>query len=84
MANGVGTARPATGRSTWLAAGAAFAVLWLLLAGNEMRYRTCITEATAKFPAVAVSAQTGAQTGPLKLSYDRERRAAVDDCSRFF
>ena len=42
-----------------------------------------IAKAEAKFPAVAVSAFTGRGTGPVKVSFVRERAAAVDDCGRF-
>ena len=59
----------------------ALSLLWI---GGEMRYRNCVDAAEARFPAVAVSAFFGKQTGPTKVSFVKERARALDDCSRFF
>lgn len=40
-------------------------------------------KAEAKFPAVPVSAFSGKQTGPLKVSFVSERAKAVDECGLF-
>ena len=65
-----------------IAAGAtvviAVALLWL---AGEAHFRGCVDEAAARYPPIAVSAFSGAQTGPLKVAYDRERAEALDDCS---
>jgi hypothetical protein len=53
-----------------------------ILALGEMRLRTCIQRAEARYPAVPVSAFTGQDTGPVKVSYVRERADAVDECGR--
>lgn len=45
--------------------------------------RACIEAAVAKYPPVGVSAfvtRDRANTGPIKLSYIRERARAVDRC----
>ena len=49
----------------------------------QARTRTCISEAEARYPAVPVSAFSGEQTGPLKVSFVAERQRAVDDCGLF-
>jgi hypothetical protein len=46
----------------------------------DMRKRTCIEQAEAEFPAVPVSAFSGRETGPVKVSFIKERQEAVDDC----
>jgi hypothetical protein len=65
-----------------IAAGAtvviAVALLWL---AGEAHFRGCVDEAAARYPPIAVSAFSGAQTGPLKVAYDRERAEALDGCS---
>jgi hypothetical protein len=46
--------------------------------------RACIEAAAAKYPAVGVSAFVTASrrdTGPIKLSFEKERRRAVDACN---
>ncbi len=48
----------------------------------EARYRSCLTAAEAKYPAVAVSAFNTRSTGPVKVSFVEERQRAVDDCGR--
>jgi hypothetical protein len=58
-------------------------VLSLVGLALEARYRSCIAAAEARYPAVAVSAFTTRQTGPVKVSFVRERQRAVDDCGRF-
>ena len=55
--------------------------LWRI--AGETDERTCIEAAEAKVPAVPVSAfvtRDRSATGPLKLSYIRERTRAVDAC----
>ena len=61
-----------------LAAGA----VGLLWGASEAHFRGCIEETAARYPPIAVSAFSGEQTGPLKVAYDRERTAALDDCNR--
>lgn len=56
-------------------------VLAMWMAG-ESHYRSCVQATEAKFPAVPVSAASGRQTGPLKLSFVKERTAAVEGCGR--
>ena len=46
--------------------------------------RACIEAAAAKYPAVGVSAfvtSSRRDTGPIKLSFEKERRRAVDACN---
>jgi hypothetical protein len=57
----------------------ALALLW---GAGEAHYRGCIEEVSARYPPIAVSAFSGEQTGPLKVAYDRQRAAALGDCSR--
>ena len=55
--------------------------LWRL--ASETGERACIEAAQARYPAVSVSAfvtRDRSATGPLKLSYIRERTRAVDAC----
>lgn len=55
--------------------------LWRL--AGETGERACIEAAEAKYPAVPVSAfvtRDRSATGPLKLSFVRERTRAVDAC----
>ncbi|MFN8131537.1 MAG: hypothetical protein U0R70_08315 [Solirubrobacteraceae bacterium] len=54
-------------------------IAWLAM---ESHYRSCVAAAEAKYPAVPVSAFTGRQTGPLKVSFVSQRQQAVGDCSR--
>jgi hypothetical protein len=54
-----------------IVAGVVF-VLAAFLAVGEMRKRTCIEEAAAKYPAVAVSAFSGRATGSLKVSFGKQ------------
>jgi hypothetical protein len=61
---------------------AAVVALALLWSAAESHYRSCVTAAQARFPATPVSAASGRETGPLKLSFVEERQDAVDDCSR--
>jgi hypothetical protein len=76
-----------TGRRLVLSAGvaafalvvAAFALVW---SASEAHYRGCVEQIAARYPPIAVSAFSGAQTGPLKVAYDKERSAALDGCSR--
>ena len=64
---------------------AAAVVLFCALAFlGEARYRSCIARAQAEFPAIPVSALTGEETGPLKVSFVTERADALDDCGRWF
>jgi hypothetical protein len=57
-------------------------VLAAILAVGEMRYQTCIKKAEAEFPAVPVSAFNGRTTGPVKVSFVKERADAVKGCGR--
>jgi hypothetical protein len=59
---------------------AAVLALSAIRAVGEVSERTCIEEAEAKFPAVPVSAFSGRETGPVKVSFIEERREAVEDC----
>ena len=55
--------------------------LWRI--AGETSDRACIEAAQAKYPAVSVSAfvtRNRADSGPLKLSFVRERQRAVDAC----
>jgi archaellum component FlaF (FlaF/FlaG flagellin family) len=54
------------------------AVLW---GASESHYSSCVAAAQARYPAVPVSALTTKVTGPLKLSFVKERQKAVGDCS---
>lgn len=50
---------------------------------NETGQRACIEAANAKYPPVGVSAfvtRDRRDTGPIKLSYVRERAREVDRC----
>jgi hypothetical protein len=51
-----------------------------ILAVREVGKQTCIEKAEARFPAVPVSAFSGRQTGPVKVSFIEERQEAVEDC----
>ena len=72
------------GRASRVLAPTALVVLILtaILLVGESRYRSCIARAEAEFPAVPVSAFTGNQTGPLKVSFVEERAQALEDCGR--
>lgn len=72
------------GRASRVLALTALVVLILaaILLVGESRYRSCIAHAEAEFPAVPVSAFTGNQTGPLKVSFVEERAQALEDCGR--
>ena len=59
---------------------AAVSLFWI---AAETHYGACVDAQVAKYPAIPVSAIDGDQTGPLKLSYDAERREAVEGCKRF-
>lgn len=59
----------------------ALSVLWM---ASESHYRSCVAKVNSKYPAVAVSAFNGRQTGPLKVSFTLERQRAVGDCSHLF
>jgi cytochrome oxidase assembly protein ShyY1 len=55
--------------------------LWQL--ANETEKRACIEAAQARYPAVGVSAfvtRNRADSGPIKLSFERERQRAVAAC----
>lgn len=69
--------------SAWVVALAlAVGALALLWSAAEAHYSGCVEETSARYPPIAVSAFSGSQTGPLKVAYDRERAAALEDCSR--
>lgn len=59
---------------------AAVSLFWI---AAETHYGACVDAQVAKYPAIPVSAIDGDETGPLKLSYDAERREAVEGCKRF-
>ena len=51
--------------------------------GSETSERACIEAAQARYPAVSVSAfvtRDRSASGPLKLSFVRERQRAVAEC----
>jgi hypothetical protein len=80
-------ARSAGVASGSLGVGAVFAlaliVIALLWAANGLNTRACVEKAEAQYPAVPVSAFTGRDTGPLKVSFTRERAEAVEGCGLF-
>jgi hypothetical protein len=57
-------------------------VVSIVVLALESRYRSCVAAAQARYPAVAVSAFSTRTTGPVKVSFVRERQRAVDDCHR--
>jgi len=59
---------------------AALLALSAILALGRVAEQTCLAKAQAKYPAVPVSAFSGRQTGPVKVSFIEERQEAVDDC----
>jgi hypothetical protein len=70
-----------------VAASAVVIALSILWSVGEAHYRGCLQKTSVKYPAVPVSAFVGRdkqQTGPLKLSFTKERSAAADACHRFF
>lgn len=72
------------GRSAAIAAAVALTLITIsvVVLALESRYRSCVSAAEAKYPAVAVSAFSTRATGPLKVSFVGERQRAVDDCGR--
>jgi hypothetical protein len=58
----------------------ALSVFWM---ATETHYGKCVDAQVAKYPAIGVSAFNTKDTGPIKLAYDAERRAAVEKCKRF-
>lgn len=65
---------------TFAAVLSAFSLAWI---AAETHYGQCVDAAAAKYPAIAVSAFTTEDTGPLKVAYDKERQEAVGSCKRF-
>ena len=61
---------------------AVVAEISLLWGAGESHYRSCVAAAQARYPATPVSALSTRETGPLKLSFVRERQNAVDECGR--
>jgi hypothetical protein len=61
----------------------ALIVLALLWAANGLNTQACVEKAQAQYPAIPVSAFTGRDTGPLKVSFTRERAEAVEGCGLF-
>jgi type II secretory pathway pseudopilin PulG len=60
-----------------------FAAVALWRIAGETGERACIEAAQAKYPAVSVSAfvtRNRADSGPLKLSFEKERQREVDKC----
>lgn len=78
-----GTQAPLNWRVVGITIAVALVVLSIVWMAAESHFRSCIAEAEAKFPAVSVSAFSGRQTGPVRVSFVDERTAAVDKCSRF-
>ena len=77
-----GDAQDASRLALPIAAGlAALSLFWM---ASEQHLQSCVQAAQAKYPAIAVSALTGRQTGPLKVSYVRERAKALEGCGHFF
>jgi hypothetical protein len=61
----------------------ALLLIVLLWAANGLNTQACVAKANAQYPAVPVSAFTGRDTGPLKVSFTRERAEAVEGCGLF-
>ena len=55
-------------------------IVWI---ASEQHYRSCIAKASARYPAVPVSAFTGKDVGPVKVSFVKERASAVNSCHHF-
>ena len=62
-----------------IAAAVSAVALWQM--GSAAGREACIADAVGRYPAVPVSAFSGTQTGPLKLSFLNERQKAVSACS---
>jgi len=52
--------------------------LWRL--GSSVSKQACVAKVAQEYPGVPVSAFDTQETGALKLSYDVERRKAVQEC----
>ena len=74
---------PRPSSSPAIGAAAIIAALSLFWMATENHYGQCVAAQAAKYPAVPVSAYQTKVTGPLKVAYDAERRAAVGKCKRF-
>ena len=72
------------GRSAAIGAAVALTLITIsaIVIALESRYRSCVSAAQARYPAVAVSAFNTRTTGPLKVSFVEQRQSAVDDCGR--
>lgn len=55
------------------------ALSFLRIASSQSK-AACVAAQVAKYPAVGVSAFNTKATGPIKVAYDAERRAAVGKC----
>lgn len=81
------TAPPAAGppvrKPKIFAFSAVLAALSLFWMATEQHYSACVESQVARYPAVGVSAYYTEDTGPIKASYDTERRGAVNKCKRF-
>lgn len=77
-------ARPAGAakKSRVFAIAASVAALSLFWSATEDHYSACVQAQEARYPAVGVSAFYTEDTGPIKASYDTERREAVNKCKR--
>jgi hypothetical protein len=67
-----------------IAIAAVVAAVALWRTAGEADQRNCVEAAQAKYPPVGVSAFVTASrrdTGPIKLSFVRERQTAVDACN---
>ncbi|MDQ8044811.1 MAG: hypothetical protein AAGC46_20600 [Solirubrobacteraceae bacterium] len=80
------TATPRTGPSVVGVAAAIVAIASIIAAFSLVRiasadhYAACVNAQVAKYPAIGVSAFNTKTTGPIKVAYDAERRAAVNKC----
>lgn len=74
---------PKPASSPVIGAAALIAALSLFWMATENHYGQCVAAAAATYPAVPVSAFQTEDTGPLKVAYDAERKAAVGECKRF-
>lgn len=63
-----------------IAIAAIFAAVSLGRIASADHYAACVNAQVAKYPAIGVSAFNTKTTGPIKVAYDVERRAAVEKC----
>ncbi len=81
MENGTAVVAGGAGRKgVVLVVAAVLAALALLWMASQAHVASCVAKAEARYPATPVSAFSGRATGPLKVSFVKERTAAVEDC----